>query len=408
MRGNFRRSFWSCRKFRLRFRSLCHTSHHPLFCFSPCDSAAAAAAGGVGGGGLKGPGQVAAGKYSGAEARYIADASMEWARFEGLTMPVGHRRRGRHHAISLDARWAEAHGAAAKKRRAAAVAAAAGHEQHRRAVAEARASSAGTAKIESKGKGVKQHRGDQHAHASSRGSKLASSSSSGKKQLADVGDEHAEDEGGSESGPHVFNPREAAGTLQGYMAQHPDFASSALAWVVVGSVLFFVAILVLIFSEVRVVLVVRDQDFRTNMSKRGYMHETDKLSELELREQDTVAARPYLTAGSMVSHTPRSSLHSLILVPSFRPPPLPPTSSCRCQTIVDVVSGQSISRHFICLSRSSVSGQCLEVAACGLMMRQRQQRQQQQRRQQLSPTTWMVTFLVSHAMAMMWPRTSRN
>lgn len=265
---------------------------------------------------------------------------MEWARFEGFTMPIV-MPPGQPHNQHADARGAEAPGPDAKKRRAAAATAVAEHAHHRQAVAEARAQ-ASTAE----GKG-KQHDGrhygddDHHVHSaaraaapSSHGSKLASSSSSssstpslsGKKQLADVGDEHEHEEG-DVSGPHVFNPREAAGTLQGYMAEHPDFASSALAWVVVGSVLFFVAILVLIFSEVRVVLVVRDQDFRRDMSKRGYMDETEKLSELELREQDTVAARPYLTAGSMVSHP----LFFLLLLFSstmlfFLSPSLPPLS----------------------------------------------------------------------------------
>jgi hypothetical protein len=42
-------------------------------------------------------------------------------------------------------------------------------------------------------------------------------------------------------------------------------------------------------------LVVRDQDFRKDMSRGGYMDVTDKLPELEKREQDTVGARPYLT-----------------------------------------------------------------------------------------------------------------
>jgi len=40
---------------------------------------------------------------------------------------------------------------------------------------------------------------------------------------------------------------------------HPGFAAGSLGWVVVGAILLVTAVVVLIFSELRVVLVVRDQ-----------------------------------------------------------------------------------------------------------------------------------------------------
>jgi len=47
--------------------------------------------------------------------------------------------------------------------------------------------------------------------------------------------------------------------MQTYVEGHPGFAAGSLGWVIVGAILFVTAVVVLIFSELRVVLVVRDQ-----------------------------------------------------------------------------------------------------------------------------------------------------
>mmetsp|Transcript_60168 Transcript_60168/g.141649 ORF Transcript_60168/g.141649 Transcript_60168/m.141649 type:complete len:535 (-) Transcript_60168:138-1742(-) len=97
-----------------------------------------------------------------------------------------------------------------------------------------------------------------------------------------------------------FDAREAAATLQEYVDSHPGFAASAATWLGVGFLLFGVSVLVLLFSEIRVVLVVRDQDFRNQMLREGNMRETQNLEKLEQKEADSQAARPYVTGACMI------------------------------------------------------------------------------------------------------------
>jgi hypothetical protein len=100
--------------------------------------------------------------------------------------------------------------------------------------------------------------------------------------------------GGSPGGAahRPFNAAEAADSLQSYVQEHPGFAAGALGWVVVGAVLFVTAVVVLIFSELRVVLVVRDQDFRRTLRAGGYMEATELVSELEAKEANSQASLP--------------------------------------------------------------------------------------------------------------------
>lgn len=293
----------------------------PSLCPPLCSAAAAGPSGGRGR-------EVGDSRQAGAEARYIADASLDWARFEGFKMPIPvppgaakQKRvvavgRHRHHVVGGTARAASSSSVNAGRHAYAEVTAV-------QAAAPQLAASGGFAAAMGDARVVRDvvdhvvHGANSKVHIKAEeGRRMGAAVQQGKHagrsntlsavpagKLAEEAEGwHAEDGagGGDATALHPFNPREAAGTLQAYMGAHPDFASVALAWVVVGLVLFFLAIVTLVFSEVRVILVVRDQDFRRDMSKGGYMDETDKLGELESREADTVAARPYLTAGSII------------------------------------------------------------------------------------------------------------
>jgi len=88
--------------------------------------------------------------------------------------------------------------------------------------------------------------------------------------------------------------------LQDYVDKHPGFAADAATWLVVGMLLFAASVLVLLFSEVRVVLVVREQDFRHQMLREGSMQETQNLEKVEEKEAGSQAARPYVTGACMI------------------------------------------------------------------------------------------------------------
>jgi hypothetical protein len=116
-------------------------------------------------------------------------------------------------------------------------------------------------------------------------------------------DEEPEGEGdadadGSDQG---FTLRHSVGSLSKYQHEHPDFAASVFTWFLLGNIFFVIGLIMMLFSEVKAVLICRDQDFRISLNSRGYMKPASAgIAELEARESVQMRPRAYLTVGGML------------------------------------------------------------------------------------------------------------
>mmetsp|Transcript_10813 Transcript_10813/g.36393 ORF Transcript_10813/g.36393 Transcript_10813/m.36393 type:complete len:305 (-) Transcript_10813:1277-2191(-) len=117
-----------------------------------------------------------------------------------------------------------------------------------------------------------------------------------------VGEELAgmgENSTSSQSGQ--FNVRKAVGNLATYQKEHPDFAEGVAIWMLVGNSLFIIGVIMAIFSEVKAVLICRDQDFRKSLWDNGFMKPSSAgIAELEERESMQMRPRAYLTFLSLL------------------------------------------------------------------------------------------------------------
>jgi hypothetical protein len=59
--------------------------------------------------------------------------------------------------------------------------------------------------------------------------------------------------------PQGFNFRHALSELAAYQAEHPDFAAGVGIWMAVGTILLVFGMIIFLFSEIKAVLVCRDQ-----------------------------------------------------------------------------------------------------------------------------------------------------
>jgi len=100
--------------------------------------------------------------------------------------------------------------------------------------------------------------------------------------------------------PEEFNPREAISNLVEYQEEHPNFAAGVATWLTVGTIIFLLAFILFLYSEIKAVLVARDQDFRKKLIEDGYMSNGANFNELFEREAATMAPRPYLSVGAML------------------------------------------------------------------------------------------------------------
>lgn len=119
------------------------------------------------------------------------------------------------------------------------------------------------------------------------------------------GGEDGSEEGAGEEAPggegQEFTVRHAVGAVASYQKAHPDFAASLGVWIVVGNLFFLIGLVLMLFSEVKAVLICRDQDFRKSLYDRGYMKPASAgIAELEARESIQMRPRAYLTVGGMM------------------------------------------------------------------------------------------------------------
>jgi hypothetical protein len=95
-----------------------------------------------------------------------------------------------------------------------------------------------------------------------------------------------------------FNPREAIANLAEYQNEHPEFAAGVATWLTIGTIIYMIAFILFLYSEIKAVLVARDQDFRRKLIDDGYMSNGANFNELFDKEASTMAPRPYISVGS--------------------------------------------------------------------------------------------------------------
>lgn len=95
-----------------------------------------------------------------------------------------------------------------------------------------------------------------------------------------------------------FNPREAIANLAEYQNEHPEFAAGVATWLTIGMIIWLIAFILFLYSEIKAVLVARDQDFRKKLIEDGYMSNGANFNELFEKESSTMAPRPYISVGA--------------------------------------------------------------------------------------------------------------
>jgi hypothetical protein len=116
-------------------------------------------------------------------------------------------------------------------------------------------------------------------------------------------DEEPADEGNGDGDGdgQAFTVRHAVGSVSQYQKSHPEFAASIGIWIIVGNIFFIIGLIMMLFSEIKAVLICRDQDFRQSLYFRGYMKPASAgIAELEARESIQMRPRAYLTVGGML------------------------------------------------------------------------------------------------------------
>jgi hypothetical protein len=101
-----------------------------------------------------------------------------------------------------------------------------------------------------------------------------------------------------------FNPREAISNLVEYQTENPEFAADIATWMLFGIILFLMGFCILLFSEIKAVLVCNSRDFRQKLVDDSIMsipkdHKGDNCEDWkrsEDRDNKMLAARPYITA----------------------------------------------------------------------------------------------------------------
>ena len=95
--------------------------------------------------------------------------------------------------------------------------------------------------------------------------------------------------------PEPFNLRAALAALAEYDRAHPGFFEGVAIWIAAGIILYVVALTVLLYTEIRTCLVVRDQDFRERLLSTQACLPGKQLPSLRENETALLAPRAYIT-----------------------------------------------------------------------------------------------------------------
>lgn len=87
-----------------------------------------------------------------------------------------------------------------------------------------------------------------------------------------------------------FDVQAALDDLEEYVETHPDFITAVIFWVITGNILILLGVIIILYSEIKMVCVVRSQEAR-----RALLETQGSTTEVDEIEAKSVASRPYLT-----------------------------------------------------------------------------------------------------------------
>eukprot|EP00281_Chroomonas_sp_CCMP1168_P032005 CAMPEP_0206247672 /NCGR_PEP_ID=MMETSP0047_2-20121206/19943_1 /ASSEMBLY_ACC=CAM_ASM_000192 /TAXON_ID=195065 /ORGANISM="Chroomonas mesostigmatica_cf, Strain CCMP1168" /LENGTH=368 /DNA_ID=CAMNT_0053673229 /DNA_START=31 /DNA_END=1134 /DNA_ORIENTATION=+ len=104
----------------------------------------------------------------------------------------------------------------------------------------------------------------------------------------------------NEADEPYWDPAEAWMRVMAFERTHRAAAEDSLEWLIAGQILNVSGLIILIYSEFRMVMLVRGQDMRHRMEREGYMRPTARMNMLGEKERLTSDQRPYLTVSATI------------------------------------------------------------------------------------------------------------
>mmetsp|Transcript_41691 Transcript_41691/g.65066 ORF Transcript_41691/g.65066 Transcript_41691/m.65066 type:complete len:241 (+) Transcript_41691:397-1119(+) len=95
--------------------------------------------------------------------------------------------------------------------------------------------------------------------------------------------------------PGHVDSKDAIGKLLEYQDENPGFLGGIMTWVTAGGLLLFLGSLLLLYSEIKAVLIIRDQDCRRRLFESGIMTERANIDDLVEKDIAIITIRPYIT-----------------------------------------------------------------------------------------------------------------
>jgi len=92
-----------------------------------------------------------------------------------------------------------------------------------------------------------------------------------------------------------FDMQAALERLEEYVELHPDFITAVIFWVITGNIMLLAGLIMFLYSEIKMVSVVRSQDTRRTLLETQQISASESIKELAEKEAASVVSRPYLT-----------------------------------------------------------------------------------------------------------------
>jgi len=144
-----------------------------------------------------------------------------------------------------------------------------------------------------------------------------------------------------------FDMERALQRLQQYVEEHPDFIVSMIFWVITGNVLLLVGLVIFLYSEIKMVGVVRSQDTRRTLLETQEVIPSESVKDQAEEEVASVVSRPYLTFAGTILFALGILLALIPLCDVIHLLGLPTGVTCIYIIIFEAVTGALILNFFI-------------------------------------------------------------